>query len=153
MSLVRNICNLCGECSQNRQLHYRRAWCRWSCGISSLNQITLIFEIVTFILCKRVNRGYRENFMKPSQRMFSKQAAALLRAWCRWSRAISSLNQITLIFEIVTFFLCKRVNHGFRQKFTKPLQRVFSKQATPHGESMASLELWYILIKPNKTHI
>ena len=42
--------NLCRECSRNRKLHFWRAWCRWSGGISTLNQITLIFEIVTFIL-------------------------------------------------------------------------------------------------------
>ena len=98
MILVRNMCNLCRECSRNRQYHFCRAWCRWSCGISSLNQITLLFEIVTFILYKSVI-------------------------------------------------------HDFGPKYMQPLQRVFSKQATPHGASMVPLESCYILIKPNNTHI
>ena len=41
----------------------------------------------------------------------------------------------------------------FGQKCMKPLQRVFSKQATPPGASMVALESWYILIKPKNTHI
>ena len=91
--------------------------------------------------------------MKPLQRVFSKQALHMGRPWWRWSRVIFSLNQITLISEIVTFILCKSVIHDFGPKFMKPLQRVFSKQATPHGTSMVALELWYILIKPNNIHI
>ena len=37
------------------------------------------------------------------------------RAWWRWSRVIFSLNQITLIFENVTFILCKSVIHDLVQ--------------------------------------
>ena len=66
---------------------------------------------------------------------------------------MSSLNQITLIFEIVTFILYKSVIHDFGPKFMYPLQRVFSKQATPLWASLVPLELWNILIKPNHTLI
>ena len=92
------IRNLCRECSRNRQLHFGRAW------------------------------------------------------W-RWSRVISSLNQITLIFGIVTFILYKSVLHDFGPKFMKPLQSVFSKQATPLWASIVSLVSWYFLIKANNTHV
>ena len=57
MIFAQNMCNLCSECSRNRQLHFGRAWWRWGRVIFSLNQITLIFEIVMFILYKRVNHG------------------------------------------------------------------------------------------------
>ena len=43
--------------------------------------------------------------------------------------------------------------HDFGPKFVKPLQRVFSKQATPLLASMVALEVWYIRIKPNNTYI
>ena len=75
------------------------------------------------------------------------------RARCRWDRAISSLNQLALIFEIVTFILYKSVIHDFRQKYMKHLERVVSKWATPHRASMVSLESWHTLIKTINTYI
>ena len=57
------------------------------------------------------------------------------------------------MFGIVKFIRYKSVIHDFGPKHMKPLQRVFSKQATPRGASMVALESSYILIKPNNTHI
>ena len=129
------------------------AWWRWSCGISSLNQITLIFEIVTFILYKSVIHDFGPKICDLCRECSRNRQLHFWRAWWRWSRGISSLNQTTLIFGIVTFILYKSVIHDFGSKFMKPLQRVFSKQATPLWASMVPLESWYILIKPNNTHI
>ena len=112
MIVVRNIWNICRERSQNRQLHFWRAWWRWSCGISSLNQITLIFEIVIVILCNSVIHDFGPKICNLCRECSRNRQLHIGRAWCRWSRGISSLNQITLIFEIVTFILYKRVNHG-----------------------------------------
>ena len=153
MILVRNIYNLCKECSRNRQLHFWRAWWCWSCGISSLNQITLIFGIVIVILCKSVIHDFGPKICNLCRECSRYRQLHFWRAWCRWNRGISSLNQITLIFEIVTFILYKSVIHDFGPKFMKPLQRVFSKQVTPLWASMVPLESRYILNKPNNTHI
>ena len=111
------ICNLCRECSRNRQLHFWRAWWHGSCGISSLNQITLIFEIVIVILCKSVIHDFGPKICNLCRECSRNRQLHFGRAWCRWSCGISSLNQITLIFGIVIFILYKSVIHDFGPKY------------------------------------
>ena len=107
MILVQNIGNLCRECTRNRQLHIGRALCHWSCGISSLNQITFIFEIVTFILYKSVIHDFGPKKCNLCRQCSRNRQLHIRRAWCHWSRGISSLNQITFLFKIVTFIRAK----------------------------------------------
>ena len=116
MIFSQKTCNLCSECSRNRQLHFGRAWCRWSCGISSLNQITFICEIVTFILYKSVIRDFGPKMCNLCGECSRNRQLHCGRARCRWSRGISSLNQITLIIEIVTFILYKSAIRDFGPK-------------------------------------
>ena len=98
-----NLCNLWRECPRGGQLNIGRAMCHWNRGISSLNQLTLIFEIVTFIRCNRWFMISRWNVCILWRECSRSGQLRIGPARCHWSRGISSLNQLTLIFEFVTF--------------------------------------------------